>query len=49
MTVSSFTRHCVNLEKLEGRFSVDNTIDRSTGDYHCQHSAAEWPELATLR
>ena len=28
---------------------MDNTIDRSTGDYHCQHSAAEWPELATLR
>jgi len=31
-------RYCVNLEKLEGRFSVDNTVDRTTGDYHADHT-----------
>jgi len=30
-------RYCVNLEKLEGRFSVDNTVDKTTGDYHTDH------------
>ena len=40
-------RYCVNLEKLEGRFSVDNTVDRATGDYHCDHSY-DYQDLATI-
>ena len=40
-------RHCVNLERLEGRFSVDNTVDRAEGDYHADHQE-EYRELATL-
>jgi len=40
-------KYCVNLEKLEGRFSVDNTIDRANGDYHCNHSS-EYQELSTI-
>ena len=35
------------MEKLEGRFSVDNTIDRASGDYHCDHSL-EYTDLSTL-
>jgi len=40
-------RHCVNLERLEGRFSVDNTVDRAEGDYHTEHQQ-EYQELASL-
>ena len=40
-------RHCVNLERLEGRFSVDNTVDRAEGDYHADHQQ-EYQDLATL-
>ena len=40
-------RHCVSLERLEGRFSVDNTVDRAEGDYHTDHSQ-EYQDLATL-
>lgn len=40
-------KYCVNLEKLEGRFSVDNTVDRAPGDYHANHST-EFQDLSTL-
>ena len=40
-------RYCVNLERLEGRFSVDNTIDRAPGDYHTNHMV-EYPELSQI-
>ena len=40
-------RHCINLERLEGRFSVDNTVDRAEGDYHTDH-CQEYRDLATL-
>ena len=41
------SRNCVNLEKLEGRFSVDNTIDRASVECHSDH-AAEYQDLATV-
>jgi len=31
-------RYCVNLEKLEGRFSLDNTVDRTANEYHTDHN-----------
>merc|ERR1711881_581151 len=31
----------------EGRFSVDNTVDRAEGDYHADHQQ-EYQDLATL-
>jgi len=42
-------KHCPLLERLDGRFSVDNTVDRVAvqGDTHAAHEA-EYPDLASL-
>lgn len=40
-------KYCVKLEKLEGRFSVDNTVDRAPGDYHTNHTP-EYPDLSRI-
>ena len=37
-------KYCTGLERLEGRLSVDNTVDRAPHDCHANHSA-EWWEL----
>lgn len=40
--ILTLRRYCTNLERLDARLTLDNTVDRAFVEYHCDHT----PEFA---
>jgi len=40
--IVTLRRYCTNLERLDARLTLDNTVDRAFVEYHCDHT----PEFA---